>query len=360
MKITKTPSGSYRTVLSLGIDPDSGKRLFKTVTAKSKPELQSKAAEITAMYENITFSTSTFYSAALEHIEMLKPTRSQNTITDYESRLRTLNAVCPEFCRLKLHQIHTQEVQKVINRFLTPHKAVYRKPYTKEAKEYEMKAVSEKSARNYWSFIRTVLKANEYEIKAPTFPQKVLPEIYVPDNNEMRTLLNAAEGELSICLRLAVFGMMREGEICALGLEDFNGNIAHVSKGVAYHHGGGYSIKSYPKTTKSNRYIELPDQLVKDIMAQGYVTHFNPKVLRKRFKKLIAECGLHDFRFHDLRHYSVSALHSKNIPDQYIQKRGGWSTPRTLQAVYRHTLADVDKSMTEIAINHFNSLVEKP
>ena len=36
----------------------------------------------------------------------------------------------------------------------------------------------------------------------------------------------------------------------------------------------------------------------------------------------------------------ASYLHYLNIPDAYIQKRGGWANASTLPNIYRHALAD--------------------
>jgi integrase len=45
-------------------------------------------------------------------------------------------------------------------------------------------------------------------------------------------------------------------------------------------------------------------------------------------------------RFHDLRHFCASYLHSIGVPDLYIQKRCGWNSANTLTAFYRTALPD--------------------
>lgn len=357
MKIVKTPSGSLRTVVVVGKDAVTGKRIIKTVTARSRSELRIKVADLTEKYKDAADSSDSFKNAALAFMRDRQPVVSPNTYTEYDSRYRTLSAVFPEFCEMKAYDIATADVQGVLNALLKPHKGVYKRANAKLEKEHEMNGCSVKTVRNYWHFINSVLKYKGISIKPPQLPQKVRPDIYVPSDEEMKTIIRNAEGELSICIRLAAFGPMREGEVCALSLDDINGNVVHVHRDIVYEKGGGYSVKSTPKTSASNRYIEFPEGLIAEIRAQGYVTNYNPKELRSRFQKLLKASGIRTFRFHDLRHYGVSTLHAQGIPDAYIMKRGGWSTDSTLKAVYRHTLADQDKLMTEKAILHFDSLV---
>lgn len=361
MKISKMPSGSYRTVVAVGRDA-TGKRIVKTFTAKNKTELRLKVDEALEKYKNTKSFSDTFGNVAVSYMDAMKPVVSPNTHREYHSRYGTLSSVVPWFMDKKVYDIRTDDVQKVINTLLSPHTVTMRKGRAKEAKEYEMKGCSPKTAKNYCGYISGVLRNCGIVLPPIKLPEKVAADIYVPTDAEMKKVLAKAEGELSICVRLASFCLLREGEVCTLLISDFNGNVCHVCKDVGYPKGGGMIVKPTPKTYCSNRYIECPASLVSDIMEQGYVTHYTPKTLRKKFKKLLVESGVPDFRFHDLRHYGVSTLHAQGIPDAYIMKRGGWSTPSTLQKVYRHVLADQDKKLTQKANKHFDKMFsgEKP
>ena len=356
MKIVKTPSGSFRTVLYIGTDITSGKKIYKTITAKTKPLLKAKVNEIQLEYSDSTVDSDSFYMAATQFMENKKPTVSENTYKDYKSRLRTLTALDKDFVDKSVANISASDIQKIVNTLLSEHTMTYIKGRERKPTEHKEKPLSAKTVWNYWGFINSVLKANGRTIKAPSMPQKQLPDIYVPTDTEMQIILSHAEGELLTCIKLAAFGPLREGEICALQTSDIKGNVIHVHRDIVYHDGGGYSTKSTAKTSRSNRYIEMPDDLIKEIMDRGYVTHYSPKMLRYEFKKLLSKCEVHDFRFHDLRHYCASTLHAQGLPDAYVMKRGGWATDATLKSVYRHTLADQDKIFTEMALNHFKNL----
>lgn len=356
MKITKTKSGSYRTVICVGLDTASGKRLFKTLTGKTKRDVIRKAQNTYQEYDGITVSSDSFYNAAVNFSETRKPVASPNTYRDYKSRLRTLQAVSPGFCAKSVMSITTADVQAVLNNMLSPHEAVYRKGRERKPTKHIMRACAPKTIANYWGFINSVLKDAGRFVRPPQLPQKVRPHLLVPTDADMKMILSAADRDLSICIRLGAYGPMREGEICALSLDDIRGNVVHVSKDIAYYDGGGYGVKDIPKTEVSDRFIEFPANLINEIRSQGYVTQYNPKTLRYQYRKLLDQLQLPPFRFHDLRHYGASIMHAKKIPDAYIMKRGGWSTDSTLKNVYRHTLADQEAEFTNIALSHFSDI----
>lgn len=65
------------------------------------------------------------------------------------------------------------------------------------------------------------------------------------------------------------------------------------------------------------------------------------------------------FRFHDLRHYAVSAMHAIGVPDKYIMQRGGWETPNVMRRVYLDVLPDVSQSENKKIVSHFTKLMIK-
>ena len=359
MKITKTSTGLLRTVVYLGRDEDK-KTVVKTITAKNKTALKVLADRAKFDFRDDKTASmayaESFQKAAEEMIDSRDKLISPNTLKDYRSRLRILTACFPEFCESDINSMTTNQVQTLLNQLAAPHTGTFIRGRQSVETYQTLKGCSAKTISNYWGFIQTVLKYKGIKIDAPLLPQKEEPEIYVPSDAEMKEILAKAEGELSVCIRLAAFGPLREGEICALQLSDIKGTVVHVWRDIEYHEGGGYSVKNKPKTTKSNRYVEMPEDLIKDIRKQGYVTSYSPKQLRYYFGKLLKECGLPDFRFHDLRHYCVSTLHAQGIPDLYIMKRGGWSNDSTLKKVYKHTLADQDANLTKFIIQHFAQL----
>lgn len=355
MKISKMPSGSYRTVVAVGKD-ENGKRIIWTITGKTKEETRLKANNALDKFKNAKGVTDSFRNVALDHMAVNKPIVSPNTYREYKSRFGNLNDVVPWFMDKRIYDITTQDIQMVLNAFLKPHVVKMAKGKNAKVKEYVMDPCKPKTVANYNAYITGVLKHRGLTLPPAKLPEKQIYDIYVPSDTEIKAILENVEGEMSICVRLAAVGLLREGELCALQLSDIRGRVIHVHADIAHDVDLGEIIKPTPKRSASNRYIECPQSLIDDIMAQGYVTHYSPKTVRKKFKQLLVKSGVHDFRFHDLRHWGASTLHAQGVPDAYIQKRGGWSTVATLQRIYRHTLADQDKKMTELANAHFDKM----
>ena len=336
-KITKTPKGLYTTVVYLGTD-STGKRIQKRITGATSTVVRMEADQLRSERHEKKYSSMTFKEAADQFKERKQPMVSPTTYRDYESFLRNLEEKAPSFLLLRISEIDRDTVQDLLGLL--------------------RKKLSPKSVRNYWGFVNSVLKSQDVTLTGITLPEKVVPDIYVPDDTTMKQVLKLSQGTvLEIPIMLAAFGPMREGEICALEMRDIKGNVVHVHRDIAYLK-NGWQIKETPKTAASNRYIEYPAAVIDKIREQGYVTELTAAALGTRFYRFLKEHGLPHFRFHDLRHYAASTLHAQGVPDAYIMKRGGWTTDQTLKAVYRHTLADQDKVMTEKANTFFEGMLQ--
>jgi len=49
-------------------------------------------------------------------------------------------------------------------------------------------------------------------------------------------------------------------------------------------------------------------------------------------------------------------MHAIGIPDQYIMQRGGWSSDKTLKAIYRGTIKDYEEKYTDMTLSHFEGM----
>ena len=161
---------------------------------------------------------------------------------------------------------------------------------------------------------------------------------------------------MEIPVLLAAFGPMRRSEICALTSDQIDGNIVHVDRAIVLNENYQWVIKK-PKSYAGDRYITFPDFVINKIGGRkGRIVSLNPAQISDRFPKILKECNLPHFRFHDLRHYSASIQHALGIPDSYIMQRGGWGNDGVLKNVYRHTLQDMEQKMSDKANKHFEDL----
>ena len=207
-----------------------------------------------------------------------------------------------------------------------------------------------KTKRNYLNFLQ-VATGRKFNVN---FSGKAPREIAVPTDLEVMGLLAIFGGtEMEIPVMLGAFGGLRRSEICALTMQDIDGDYVHITKSMVKVPDRSWVIKS-PKTPKSVRRVLLPHFVTERIQKQGYVTHLLPCNISDRFWKTQLRLGIErPYCFHSLRHYSASYLHSIGIPDAYIMERGGWSTPHVMQKVYRHALADKVDPMALKAVSAF-------
>ena len=209
-----------------------------------------------------------------------------------------------------------------------------------------------KTKRNYLNFIQSGT-GRKFNIGLIGTASK---EIAVPSDIEVKGLLEIfRDTEMEIPVMLGAFGGLRRGEICALTLQDIDGNYVNITKSMVKAPDGSWLIKA-PKTPKSVRRVLLPQFVIDAINAHGYITDLLPCNISDRFRKTQLRLGIeHPYCFHSLRHYSASYLHAIGIPDAYIMERGGWSTPHVMQKVYRHALADRVDPMALKAVSAFQN-----
>ena len=346
IKAHKLPSGNYRVQVVLGKD-ENGKRIVRSFTDPDERHVLAVAMQYMDEHRNISEAGS--FGAAMDaYIASRKPVLSPATIKSYKEYQRTLKSDYSAFCDKNIHTIKAADVQTVINDLLDVHDSRHRFRRSPQA-------LSTKSVRNYAGFISSVFRHNGILPPAVKLPEKEQTKITVPDDATMKELFKAVKGhDLEVPVLLAAFGPLRRGEICALSMADIKGNVVHVSKDMVKDLNQNWTVKR-PKTFASDRFVEMPPRVIKLIRKQGYVTKLSPDAVSDNFRQFLNDNGLPHFRFHDLRHWCASYLHSQGMPDVSIMKRGGWSTDSTLKSVYRHVLADQDKAQTKMAIEKFNS-----
>jgi len=317
MKIEKLPSGSYR--IKKQID---GKRY--SFTFDHKPT-QKEIADMVLKKQNAVNGKISFEDAANSYIEARTNTISPATIREYKGTLRRLS---DRFKRMQVDDITQNDVQREINVF---------------AKDRAPKTV-----RNYHGFIAGVLGEFRKDlILRTTLPEKDGRMPYTPTADDIKKLLAYAYGtvyEVPIMLGCA---SLRRGEICALTMNDIEGNVIHITKDVVMDENKNWVVKK-PKTNSSIRDIAVPDAVIDAINRNGlYKGH--PNSISDWMDKAEKNLGLPHFSLHKCRHYFASESHAQGVPDADIMKAGGWSTDYVMKRDYRQSLAkDNDRAVNAV------------
>lgn len=326
MNIEKLPSGSYRARMT-----QNGKTYRITLPHKpTEKELTLLFAE--KIKNEGTAPKGTFLYYAKKYIESRSNVVSPSTIRTYNIKISQLS---DDFKNLNIGDITQDDVQREINLFAKDH--------------------APKTTKTLHGFIASVL--NEYRpslalhTKLPTAKQN---NEYEPKSKEIKAILNdVKDGEYSIPFQLGVLGL-RRGEICALSVDDMNGNELSINKTVVYTD-GKWITKDTPKTETSNRVIYIPDSLVEEIKEKGYIFNGHPNALNKAIHRTQKKLGIQEFKFHALRSYFASYAHALGIPDKDIMAMGGWKTDSVMKSVYRKAMQEsTQKSMQKLTKKIFS------
>ena len=315
MKIEKRGSGSYRV-----------RKMYKgqmyTVNFDHKPTQKEAMLAMADELQKVQtkHKSMDFKAAAEEYIEIKRNIISPSTIRGYDIIIRQLSK---SFCEKNVHDITALDVQTEINII--------------------SKKSSPKTVRNYHGFISAVLGTFCPNLKiSTTLPQKVKNEPYIPSDEDVRKILECAKGtEYEVPIVLACYGM-RRSEICALTMDDIDGDVVHINKAKVFGDGGEWVNKG-TKTTSSTRDIIIPSEIADKIRSQGYVFKGNPSSITAYLSSLEKKLGITHFTMHKLRHYFASKMSSMHISDADIMRMGGWETDHVMKSVYRHSMMDQEK-----------------
>ena len=340
----RLPSGSYRCQVYIGKD-SSGKRQYLSVTKPTKKEAEYEAAKIKMHHREVSRDSSlmTLREAMDKYIASKDGILSPSTIRGYDIIKRTH---FPGLMDTKLNRLTNALIQQAVNE--------------------EAKSLSPKSVRNVYGFLSAVLAEYHPGLSLNiTLPQKRITEQQVLEPEHISTLLHAVEDtEMEIPILLAVWLCMRSSEITGLTWDcvDFQRKTVTVKQARVRNSENQWVTKG-TKTTGSTRTINAPDYIMDKLQdaqrgsTSTHVVTVKGNCLYSRLKVILKNNGLPDIRFHDLRHTAASVMALLSVPTRYATSRGGWSSPRTMEQIYTHTMASKRRSVDEQIDNFYSSLL---
>lgn len=176
--------------------------------------------------------------------------------------------------------------------------------------------------------------------------------------DEYKTFIRSITKPTPYCIfNILFYTGIREGELLALSLSDFDfqTQLLHITKNYAVVNGQEYIFE--PKTPKSKRDITLPAflcNIVQDYAAR--LVDYSPderlfpytkSYINYEMKKGCKASGVKKIRVHDLRHSHASLLIKMEYPILLISERLGHEKIQTTLQLYSHLYPDAHGSVAE-------------
>lgn len=329
MKIEKLPSGNRRARVSYY---ENGIRKQKSFTAPTAAEVKKLALEFEVSVANTSASRS-LKNACISYISSRSNILSPSTIIGYKKTIRN------EFQPLMdkdVNRITSKDLQKCVN---------------------EMSSrISHKTIKNHLGFVLSVLRESTNNTYKVDLPQKAKKEVYIPSEEDVRKLIEIAQGEMRLIIMMGAYMGLRRGEISAITNEDIDEGHHTLSISKAKVFDGKKDVVKTPKTYSSYRTLDIPDIVWAEIepkLSKGEkIITLSLSSITHRYQRLIAKSDCPHFSFHKLRHFYVSKMVAMGVPLLYLKKMSGHSTDSLANAVYQHIMSSEEKKVRELIKNN--------
>lgn len=347
-KITQLPSGAYHANVYSYTD-ENGKRHYESFTGYDYNQVMldvvsfKKDKKISRIDESLANTKLTVASAMDKYIESKSAVLSPTTISSYK--------IIRRHSLLSLQKLTVKEVTQELVQIAINQEAMSKAP---------------KTVRNIHGFLSAVLQVYRPDlVLRTTLPQKVKNEVMIPTDEEIKILQQAAKDtELELPILFAACCGMRRSEIAALTWDDidFNKNTITIKKALVSNDQREL-IEKTTKTTAGTRVVRM-FPVVSEALTRykethphkdGYIT-ISPDSISHRFEDLVDRIDVHKFRFHDLRHYTVSVMLSLNIPKNYIAGFIGHSNENLIEKIYGHIMQSHKTSAEDLMQNYYEKI----
>lgn len=344
---------------TVGYDPGTGKQIQKSITGQTQREVSNKLKAITTEIDKGTYTAPSKMTVGQwldiwvkEYTSKIKP----RTVESY--RIICNNHLKPGLGATKLDKLDAHTVQTFYNGLS------------------EKKGLSAKSVKNIHGVLHKALQQavkNKYisfnPADDPELPSVEKPEIQPLDDEQIKAFLKAVKGHKYEYLFVTVlFTGMREGEALGLrwsavnftqGTITINNQLQKIVGQKEYQlikpkNGKGRCITPPPfvmATLRKVKHQQLENRIryAECWENSGFVftnelgQHLTPKPIYDSYKKVVAEIGRPDARFHDLRHsYAVASIRAGDDL-KTVQENLGHATASFTMNTYCHVTDQMRK-----------------
>ena len=216
MKARQLPSGSWNCRIMVGGQSYS----FTHPDKRTVMRMASDFADETRR----RIANPTLLEAMQKYVQDNSERLSPSTVRSYNGMIRMVEARNPSIASKRISALTEQDFLEIVRPLRTL-----------------------KTKRNYVNFLH-VVTGRDLRVKLHGTPSK---EIRVPTDLEILGLIELFKNtEMEVPVMLGAYGGLRRGEICALTMQDIDGDYVHITKDMVRDDFGQWIIKP-PKTPTS-------------------------------------------------------------------------------------------------------------
>ena len=370
--------GRWECRYQTGINPGTGKAIYKSAYGRTAEECAKKLRAATAEIDKGTYIDPPQMTLSqwldvwqAEYLVDIK----QSTLSQYASYIK--NHIKPGLGGIKLAALKPHTIQIFYNKVLKS--------------DRNPNGISAKSVKNLHGILHSALKQAVTLGYLPSNPADacILPrieksEVSFLQNDEIRSFLEAIKGHpFETIYKIDLFTGMRQGEILGLtwNCVDFENGIITVEKQLQKEHfkDGKYMLVSNKndrvrRIIPASFVIELLKQRQKEQEAHQLLagalwdnpwnlvftnelgSHLCAYTVYKHFKKIATNIGMPHARFHDLRH-TYAMLSLQNGDDvKTVQHNVGHASAAFTLDVYGHVSTQMQKESASRMQNFFENV----
>lgn len=334
----RTPSGMWKCRVYSHTTPD-GKKHYRAFTAGTKQEAEQMAAKFSGTADRAARCDLTVAEAINRYITTKEAVLSPSTVRGYRQLEKNYYNLIGS---RRISRLKTVDVQAWVSDLAGK--------------------VSAKTVSNVYGLFTAAVAffAPDMSFRGVKLPQKKKRRATAPSDEQVQTLYRAASKNLQRAIALEAFASMRRSEACALRYGDIVDGVAHVHQDMV-RGTKGWITKKIPKTSDSDRFVRLPEQVL-DLIGTGApderIVPITPDTVTETFGRLRDSLGI-DIRYHDLRHYYASIAVVLGVPTRYAEAFGGWRPgSHVLQNTYQNTIEPAAEQYAKQMTDHFDKLIK--
>lgn len=392
--VYQRPDGRWVAMITTGINPATGKPKRKAFYGKTRPEVVKKMNEALVDLEKGTYiepATITVEKWMTDWLEGRKPHIAFNTWSAYDTMIQV--HILPTLGKIKLKNLKTRDIQKLLNDKLLSGKVDRKKQKgkgNKQAENKEQNGLSPRSVKYIYQTINGALRQAVKERVIPfnpaehcELPRQERKEMKVLKMDELAIFFETAQQASPhyVAFYLDISTGMRRGELLGLTWDsvNFNERIIEVKQQVI-NGPDNTPIITGLKTNKSRRTIKVdvdtigllkfhqkrqenhkktvgiyheknnPEGLYHDnnlVFATDDGEPINPRTFTKHFSNILEKAGLSGSRLHDLRHLHATIALENGADLKTVSANLGHSNISITGDTYAHVTEKMKDSIAE-------------